>query len=144
VARLQLEVVPRDATVWIDGRPVARVPPGGLPLPPGTVRLAAEQLGYTRLSLEVTLAPGEHRHVTLALAPAAPAAAEGAPPAATRASLTLGPPAPAPPRPVYKQGWFWGVVAGGVAIGAGVTALGIVYGSHDRYPTPTLGAMPGN
>jgi len=31
------------------------------------------------------------------------------------------PPPPAPEQPLYKKGWFWGVVAGGVAVvGAGV------------------------
>jgi hypothetical protein len=32
-----------------------------------------------------------------------------------------------PPRPVYKRGWFWGVL-GGVAVAAGAVATGLVVG----------------
>jgi hypothetical protein len=40
--------------------------------------------------------------------------------------------ASAPPRrekPIYKKGWFWGVVAGGAVVVAGAVVLGVVLSS---------------
>ncbi len=144
VARLDLEVSPPEATVWIDTRPVPRMNRSGTPVAPGTVLVAAEHAGYTRLTLELTLAAGERRHVALALVPTpAPQASTGSATNATTPSLLVAP-APPPRRPLYKQGWFWGVVGGGAAVVAGAVAVSIVFATRDRYPGPTLHGLEGN
>jgi hypothetical protein len=42
--------------------------------------------------------------------------------------------------PVYKRGWFWGVVGGVVAVGVGV-GLGVGLGSQSRAPSATEGGV---
>ncbi len=44
-----------------------------------------------------------------------------------------------PPRPLYRRAWFWGAVGGGAAVVAVAIALGVVYGSSTRNPTPSIG-----
>ena len=34
--------------------------------------------------------------------------------------------APVRDKPVYKKGWFWGVVVGGVVVAAGAITLGVL------------------
>jgi hypothetical protein len=69
--------------------------------------------------------------------PATAAPATAAPPTATPA-LVATPPATPPPR--KSRRWVWGVAgaAAAVAIGAAIT-LGVVFGSSQSDPTPTLG-----
>jgi tetratricopeptide (TPR) repeat protein len=43
-----------------------------------------------------------------------------------------------PDRPLYKRGWLWGAVVGGVVVVAGAITLGVVLGSP-KDPSPTLG-----
>ena len=48
-------------------------------------------------------------------------------------------PAPRADRPVWKKGWFWGVMAGAAVVVAGV-AVGVTLGtSTTKDPTPSLG-----
>jgi tetratricopeptide (TPR) repeat protein len=42
----------------------------------------------------------------------------------TRGDLTAT--APAHDKPIYKKGWFWGVVVGGVVVAAGAVTLGVL------------------
>lgn len=51
------------------------------------------------------------------------------------------PPAPPrpPPRPVYKKGWFWGVLTTSAAVTGIAVTLGIVLGTKD--PVTTLGTV---
>ena len=51
------------------------------------------------------------------------------------------PPASPGPRPLWRRGWVWGVVAVGVAAAASAVALGVVYGGSQAYPTPTGGVI---
>jgi tetratricopeptide (TPR) repeat protein len=74
--------------------------------------------------------------------PAAAAPALTAVPAPVAASASA--PAAAPERPIYKKGWFWGVVAGGAAVIAAGVALGVVYGSSERAPAASFGIIRGN
>jgi tetratricopeptide (TPR) repeat protein len=60
-----------------------------------------------------------------------PKAAE---PSSSRADLV----APAPPRdqrPVYKKGWFWGVVGGAAAVVAAAVVVGVVVANGDSLKT---------
>jgi len=41
--------------------------------------------------------------------------------------------APPPKKPVYKRGWFWGVMAGAAVVAAGVT-VGVVLGTATHDP----------
>jgi tetratricopeptide (TPR) repeat protein len=54
----------------------------------------------------------------------APAVATPSEPSATRGDLTAR--APERPKPVYKKGWFWGVVVGGAVVAAGAVTLGVL------------------
>jgi hypothetical protein len=130
---------------------VARQGPAGVPVQPGTVLVAAEQAGYSRITMELTMKPGEHRHLALTLS--RPSAARlGATGLAAAASGTAGGPTTAPllvapsarKRPLYKRAWFWGVVGAGAAVAAGAIAVGVVFGTRDRYPSSTLGGFEGN
>ena len=38
-------------------------------------------------------------------------------------------------RPAWKKPWFWGVIAGGVVLGATVLTIGIYYGTQDQRET---------
>ena len=72
----------------------------------------------------------------------APAAVTPAPaattPAPAAAIATTGPPAAAE-RPLWKRGWFWGVIGGAAVVVAGV-AVGVAIGtSTTRDPAPSLG-----
>jgi tetratricopeptide (TPR) repeat protein len=42
------------------------------------------------------------------------------------------------PRPTYKKGWFWGVVAGGVVVVTAAVVVGVVVGGHQ-----STGTLPG-
>jgi tetratricopeptide (TPR) repeat protein len=65
-----------------------------------------------------------------------PAPIVAPPPSTTAATLTAAP--PEKPRPIYKKGWFWGVVVGAAAIVATGVALGVVYGTPKGDSTPQL------
>lgn len=48
---------------------------------------------------------------------------------------------PARERPLYKRGWFWGVMAAAVVVvGAGV-GLGVGLGTSAKYPNATMGTV---
>lgn len=59
-------------------------------------------------------------------ADSAPTTASAVPATTARADLTAA--APSRDRPLYKKGWFWGVVVGGAVLVAGGVTLGLVLG----------------
>jgi len=66
-----------------------------------------------------------------------PAAAATTPPPATSAPATTNAvtaSAPSRERPVYKRGWFWGVMAGAAVVVAAGVAVGVVFGTRDSGP----------
>jgi tetratricopeptide (TPR) repeat protein len=64
------------------------------------------------------------------------------PPAVTAAVVS----APAPEKPVWKKGWFWGVVVGAVVVvGVGVgLGVGLGTGGEPKDPSPTVGSFQAN
>jgi len=52
------------------------------------------------------------------------------PPPATPQTLMAAPAASVPPKQIYKRGWFWGVVVGGVAVVAVGVGLGVGLSAH--------------
>lgn len=68
-----------------------------------------------------------------------PAIMTESPPASADASVTAAPP-PAK-KPIYKKGWFWGVIAGGVVVIAVGVGLGVGLSSGDSDPTATFGTF---
>jgi len=52
--------------------------------------------------------------------------------------------APPPKKPVYKKGWFWGAVVGGVVVVGVAVGLGVGLTRAKSAPTPSLGAVEGN
>jgi hypothetical protein len=69
-----IEVQPAGAMISIDGRPVERVPKGGLRVMPGTYNLTAEKKGYGRVSLDRQFDPAERYVIELPAAPKEPSA----------------------------------------------------------------------
>lgn len=114
------------------------------------VRVDDKEIGKTPLVTPLTVDPGEHRLTvewqgenksqgfTVAEGAATSLALnfEDKPPVAI---VQPTPPAPEP-RPWYRSRWVW--VAGGAAVAAVATTLVLVYSSHDRYPTNTMGTQP--
>ena len=47
-------------------------------------------------------------------------------------------------KPIYKKGWFWGAVAGGVVLVGGAVVLGVVLGSPAGTLSPSAGTVRGN
>jgi tetratricopeptide (TPR) repeat protein len=66
IARLQIVVDPPDADLRLDGRPLAR-PSGAIRLLAGAHRLEASATGRQPSTLELTLAAGESKELTLQL-----------------------------------------------------------------------------
>jgi tetratricopeptide (TPR) repeat protein len=74
-----------------------------------------------------------------------PAPVVVAEPAPAPAAPQLVAQAPERPKPIYKKGWFWGAVVGGVAVVAVAVSLGAVYGTPAaKNPDPTFGTARGN
>jgi tetratricopeptide (TPR) repeat protein len=68
--------------------------------------------------------------------PTVPAAPPPATPADTISPATaavLVAPAPVPPKPLVKRGWFWGAVVGGAVVVAGAITLGVVLGRPSHH-----------
>jgi tetratricopeptide (TPR) repeat protein len=148
IARLQLEVTPPSARVWLEKQLVTHIGPPGVPVAPGAMSVEAEESGYVKIALQVSLAPGERRHLKVELRPV-PDALEPR----HRATVTLAPtrsPAlaanaivehrtPAKP-PLVKRAWFWTALAGGAAVVATGVTLGVVYGKQTlAIPKSSLG-----
>jgi hypothetical protein len=74
--------------------------------------------------------------VTPTPAPAPPpVAAPGPEPSVAPAAVTATAPPPAEHRPVYKKGWFWGVMAGVAAVVVAGVTVGAVLGTQDNTRT---------
>ncbi|MDQ3037753.1 MAG: tetratricopeptide repeat protein [Myxococcota bacterium] len=108
LAEIELEVVPPDARVLVDGEPavVASGSPRTLRLDPGRHVLRGTAPGYEEGVLSTSVLAGEHGGRTLALTPrgAIPPGGEGRPPAGGS---------------VLEEPLFW-VIAGVLVVGAGV------------------------
>jgi tetratricopeptide (TPR) repeat protein len=65
-----------------------------------------------------------------------PSTQPSTPPAAVTVST------PPPKKPIYKKGWFWGVI-GGVAAAAIIVGVGVGVGAT-KDPTASFGAVKGN
>jgi hypothetical protein len=107
--------------------PAAPEPPANAPAPASSAPGAAPPTAKP-----VAPAPVARPGVTPPAAPVSvtPAAASGVTPPASQTVST------APSRkPIYKRGWFWGVLAGVVAVGAGV-GVGLALGLPKDVATP--------
>jgi len=85
--------------------------------------------------------PGEYGPSPTPPVVEAPPPVESAPtvaPQASAASLTAAP--PQRDKPIYKKGWFWGVVVGAAAVVAVGVSVGVVYGtkSDSVHPLPDV------
>jgi tetratricopeptide (TPR) repeat protein len=76
------------------------------------------------------------------LPPSPPPPVEARPPAPSAAVVAMAPPRRSE-RPLVKRPWFWGVVAGGVAVVALGVGLGVGLGTF-RDPKPSLGMLTWN
>jgi tetratricopeptide (TPR) repeat protein len=66
------------------------------------------------------------------------------PPEAVVTTTTTTP--PPPDKPVYKKGWFWGVVVGAVVVDGVGVGLGVGLGmpGDPKNPSPSIGSFAGN
>lgn len=106
-ARLSVESEPTGASVWLGGRLLGRTPWSG-ELSPGHVFLRIELRRHLPKTREITLEPGGHHELSVALEEVRAAA-------------------PAPRVPRARAGWQLPLGVGGLIAGAGLVALG-VYG----------------
>jgi tetratricopeptide (TPR) repeat protein len=124
LGRLTVECGVAGASLLVDGKPRGATPLASpLRVAPGAHTLRLQLGGFQPAVQELSLAAGESRKVTIALEPLEPAAPGSAP--SPSAQLTVrAAPTPAP-RPLYRRGWFWGVVIGAAALVGGAIALGL-------------------
>jgi hypothetical protein len=145
VARLDVELSPAQANLWIAGEPALRGVGKGVPVTPGLVHVAAELPGYDKATVEVTVAAGEELRVTLTLTPTPSLAPATGAPRAPAPSLTLTAELPEDHKPpLRRRAWLWAAIGSGVAVAAGAVVLGVTLGRHDRYPSPSLGDVASN
>lgn len=128
VARLRVERDPPDATVTLDGRPLA----GDEALVgPGAHTFDATAPGRVALHVAVTVASGDTRAVRLALvAEAVPSPVESSAvtPVAAPAVTPVAAPAAAPAAVVAPSGapWLWVAIATGGALALGASITGVL------------------
>ena len=124
VGELGVESSPSGAQVWVDddtGSSVGVTPYKNPSLAVGAHVVFLRKKGYKPESRGISLQKGDKLRMTFMLFKDEP--------------VTKGP----PPKPIYKKGWFWGVMAGtAVVIGGGV-ALGVYYGTRT---TPFMTTLP--
>ncbi|UQA55957.1 tetratricopeptide repeat protein [Polyangium aurulentum] len=100
VVHVRLSKSPTDAEVQIDGTPTEPGPDGRVELDPGKHVFVISANGHQTATVTKVL--------------------EGDTDVALTAPKVAVAPPPPPPDPLYKRGWFWGVVGGAVAVGAAV------------------------
>jgi Tetratricopeptide repeat len=72
-------------------------------------------------------------------APVEPGTVDLTPPARTDVVVATAPPEN---KPIWKKGWFWGVIGGAAAVVIGVgVGVGIALSSGDKDPTPSYGSV---
>jgi len=101
-------------------------------------RIIAELDAALQKDRAVANAPPEG---TIATSPPATTTTAGPPASAPPAvvATTTAAPSPRDERPVWKKGWFWGVIGGAAVVVAGV-AVGVSLGTATtKDPTPSLG-----
>jgi tetratricopeptide (TPR) repeat protein len=106
---------------------------------------AAEHRRLARHPVEK--APGLEQATPRAAGPGAPASDSGAstPAPARSAAVSVGeqPGSPAPAKPLYTKGWFWGAMGGGAVVVGGAVAVGAVLGLSPldaAVPSTSLGS----
>lgn len=114
------------------------------------VRLDDKDMGRTPLAAPLAVAPGEHKltvewqgeNKTEGFTVVEGGAASLTVNFADKLPIIVNQPIPPGPEPRrwYHSRWMW--VAGGVAAAAVAATLVFVYGSHDKYPSNTMGTQP--
>jgi hypothetical protein len=127
VARLELTIEPKDASVQVDGERVRWPRTGGVPVAPGERRVSAARHGWTSAETVVTATLDAPVAATLRLTPLPPA-----PPVPAVMAARLAPPAR---RPLYRRWWVWTAAsAATVAVALGV-GLGVGLPSSSFHAT---------
>ncbi len=132
VGRYQVESVPSDALLWVDGVPYTRAAGEYLQLSVGSHQITARAPGYLELNRRIKVQGGEEQPLTLALNEQAPPAPPPVQPEAPLAQLAPGPTAPeddVAQSPLAGRVWTWMAAGTGVAFGAASTVLWL---SSDR------------
>ena len=152
VASVEVKAAEPGVEIIIDGRSQGRTPLTlRIYVEPGQHQLMAQKSEGSPPAVQVfKVTGGEHQTLRVVLPDLTPAAAAAGGGASSGGSPTLvtAPGDSASPssdtgveRPVYKKGWFWGVVAAG-AVAAGVTVY-MLAGRSPSYPSASLGTVPG-
>ena len=130
VARLRVARSPADATVLVDGQTLEgdRVTVG-----PGAHVIVARASGHQSSQVEVTLASGDDREVTISLPTTAAVTSPGPTPAVTPPPTAGG--RAAPSRTVF---WTMVITGGALAVGATITG-GLAMETHADYATRRVG-----
>jgi tetratricopeptide (TPR) repeat protein len=122
VGRYRLQMVPADASLWVDGAPYKPGEREFLQLGVGNHEIVARAPGHQELRRPLKVQGGEEADLTLTLRATAPpvvvpAQSERAPAAATQ------PVDEAPTSAFKKLRWTWVAAGAGVALGGASTAL---------------------
>jgi hypothetical protein len=122
VGELTVESRPPGAEIWLDddsGAPVGVTPAKNDEVAVGAHVVFVRLKGFKPASQAIrVLVRGERVKVSFTLAREEPIG---------RA-----------PKPLYKKGWFWGVMAGALVLAGGGVALGVYYGTRPAPFTTTL------
>lgn len=140
LAKIVVECKRPGAEVVLDGNNVGTVPLSkSIVVVPGRHTLALSWEGETQ-SFEVVAEAGQevaHSVDFVDRKPLpVPAVASLQPETKILPLVEIQQAAPNPPK-ARSHAWYW--IAGGAVVAATVTALILIYGSGDRYPSPTLG-----
>jgi tetratricopeptide (TPR) repeat protein len=126
LGRLTVECSVPGAAILVDGKARGATPLAApLRLAPGAHTLRVARGGFQPSVQELSLDAGEARKVTVALEPVEPTAAPTVAPQPSAPLAVRASPLP-PPRPLYRRGWFWGVLVSAAALVGGAIALGFL------------------
>jgi len=141
-ARVAVDVA--EVELSLDGRPLGRSPLAhAIWAVAGSHRIEAVRSGYPTIIDTCVIAAGQIVDCVVAMKRRAVVDPVRQPTVEVPAR-TLVSSAPAKRAPQKRSPWLWVGVGAGVVVAGTAIALGVVFGTRTRYPTPTVGSVDAN